>query len=92
MSLSAPQDFFDYIMIQTFIDGIRDEELQQVFRLGNSKKLEELVPTLKFETAKQTPRNKNTKLFYTPSSKLISPISEAPTEWECIYYSFKNNS
>ena len=55
---TAPKDFLDRLMVQTFIDGIRDIEIQQTLRLGNPKKIEDaLARALEFEAAKQASRS-----------------------------------
>ncbi|KAJ8951657.1 hypothetical protein NQ318_012328 [Aromia moschata] len=53
----APKEFLEQIGIQTFVDGLLDNEMQQALRLGRHITISDvLVATLEFEAAKKAPR------------------------------------
>lgn len=79
----APKYFLDYLMVQKFIDGIRDIKMQVALRLGNPSKLEEaLRSALDLKLLKLASRSqlRVRKIRQYPSEKVASPFSAILTE------------
>ncbi|KAI4465112.1 period circadian protein [Holotrichia oblita] len=56
---TAPENFSEYLAVQTFVDGLRDTETQQALTLARPTSLiNALAHVLEFETAKQASRSR----------------------------------
>ncbi|KAJ8958720.1 hypothetical protein NQ318_016448 [Aromia moschata] len=54
----APKEFLEQIVIQTFIDGLVDTEMQQALRLGRHTTISDaLIAALEFKAAKEASRS-----------------------------------
>ncbi|KAK4875473.1 hypothetical protein RN001_011895 [Aquatica leii] len=78
---AAPNTFLKQLAIQTFVDGLRDNETQQTLRLARPKTLDDaLVHALEFEAAKQASQRDGHRLCCTaevPAQTLESSVEIA---------------
>ncbi|KAJ8921195.1 hypothetical protein NQ315_013667 [Exocentrus adspersus] len=67
----APEEFIKQLNVQSFIDGVKDPELQQALRLGRFKSLSEaVIYGLEFEAAKNVSRQNKVR-----EVKVIEPVN-----------------
>lgn len=60
---TAPDSFLEQLVVQTFIDGLRDTDIQQTLRLARPRTLDDaLAHALEFEAAKQASRKNYCKI------------------------------
>lgn len=53
LAIPNPEEFIHQIGVQTFIDYMKELELQQILRLSRHKKLEVVIYALEYEVAKK---------------------------------------
>ncbi|KAJ8913587.1 hypothetical protein NQ315_013994 [Exocentrus adspersus] len=74
----APEEFIKQLNIQSFIDGVKDPELQQALRLGRFKTLSEaVIYGLEFEAAKNVSDEINTHQLLKGMMTLLEKLTNS---------------